>query len=425
MKHILIDTNLLLDDPEIPFKLSKEYDKVVITITVLKELDRHKFNPDLAYSARQAINSIREFKNNFPEKLKIIVNEDDISNNDMRIIRAAKDSGSIVATKDISMSIIAESKGVETKLYGNIANGVYNPYIDIYENDLPNFAYLEYYIDKGYTHLFNTLVAEKQEYTMNSWFFILIHHASKSVSTVYAHNPLERIFEKISPTGKYNTIENKQFKIKAKDIYQQCAIYALSKADNVLITGSWGSGKSLLTTAYAVVHNNKKSFISRPPLGIDRAYEIGFLPGDIKDKLSSWAMGFLSATYFLFGNTKAQGKDDKSFDYVKEEIFYKLFELIDINSLQGLSLLDDFLLVDEIQYCTIDLASMLLSRATTKSKLIMTGDLAQSYSLKPSNSGLLKLLRVLPHHSLCYVDLKNTYRSDLIELAEKLQDKSF
>ena len=58
MSSILIDTNLLLDDPTVIFKLTLEYDKIVIPITVLKELDKHKFNPDLSYSARQAINAI-------------------------------------------------------------------------------------------------------------------------------------------------------------------------------------------------------------------------------------------------------------------------------------------------------------------------------------------------------------------------------
>ena len=87
--------------------------------------------------------------------------------------------------------------------------------------------------------------------------------------------------------------------------------------------------------------------------------------------------------------------------------------------------LDDYLLLDEVQLCTIDLLSMALSRATKEAKIIMTGDLVQSYTIKPSNSGLLKLLRVLPHPSLAYVELKQSYRGDILELAEKLQDKTF
>ena len=56
------------------------------------------------------------------------------------------------------------------------------------------------------------------------------------------------------------------------------------------------------------------------------------------------------------------------------------------------------LLVDEVQLISVDYMSMILSRPTENGKLIMMGDLAQSYDVvKPSESGLLKLLRALPH----------------------------
>jgi PhoH-like ATPase len=426
MSSILLDTNLLLDDPTIIFKLQKTYDKIVIPITVLKELDKHKNNPDLAYSARQAINAIREFKDKYPDIMQVVVDEDDMSTNDLRIIRAAKDSGAIVATKDISMSIIAESKGVQTKVYGNVANGMYEPYLTLKIEDMPgDFEYAQLYNDKIYDKLFN-LVFNDKGYANDAWFFIFIVDGTDTVA-VYANNVKTQELERIDNIERYRVIQNREKKvyIKAKDHYQICAIFALTCADNVLITGKWGSGKSLLATAYAIAKNDKKTFISRPPLGIDARYNIGFLPGDVNSKLESWAMGFLSAVYYIYGNTMTQETSGDTFDFVKEEIFQGLFELIDINSLQGLSLLDDFLLVDEIQLCTVDLISAIMSRATDESKLVLTGDLAQSYSVKPSNSGLLKLLRALPHKSMAYVPLKNSYRSDLLELAEKLQDKTF
>lgn len=69
-KTIAVDTNLLLDDSSIIYKLSKEYDCILIPRTVLKELDKHKYNPNLSYSARNAIMTIRQFKEEFPEKIK-------------------------------------------------------------------------------------------------------------------------------------------------------------------------------------------------------------------------------------------------------------------------------------------------------------------------------------------------------------------
>jgi predicted ribonuclease YlaK len=68
---------------------------------------------------------------------------------------------------------------------------------------------------------------------------------------------------------------------------------------------------------------------------------------------------------------------------------------------------------------------MILSRPSESGRLILLGDLGQTYDVvKPSESGLLKLLRVLPHRSIAYVDLKNSYRSEILEVAEMLQDKT-
>jgi PhoH-like ATPase len=97
-----------------------------------------------------------------------------------------------------------------------------------------------------------------------------------------------------------------------------------------------------------------------------------------------------------------------------------------MNSIQGLSLLDnDVLMVDEIQLINISYLSMILSRPSKTGKLILMGDLKQTYNVvRPSESGLLKLLRVLPHKSLAYVELQNSYRSDILEVADMLQDKT-
>jgi len=97
-----------------------------------------------------------------------------------------------------------------------------------------------------------------------------------------------------------------------------------------------------------------------------------------------------------------------------------------MNSIQGLSLLDnDTLIVDECQLITVDYMSMIMSRPSETGRLVLLGDIKQTYNVvKPSESGLLKLLRVLPHKYMAYVELQNSYRSPLLEVADKLQDRS-
>lgn len=430
--RITIDTNLLIDDENIIFKLSKEYDEVFIPVTVLKELDKHKYNPDLSFSARNAIRSINQFRREFPDKIRFYVSENDIKNsNDARIIKASKENGAAIATKDISMSIIAEALEVENKLYDVVLNNLFNPYNyitieEIYKHE-ENFEWEKFYSKNKYEKmldLFSKVL--NKELDKNSWFFIFIQ-AEREDPFIYANNPTKEYLIRVDHHPQYREIKcDNGSIIKARDIYQICAIYSMKEAPNTLITGKWGSGKSLLTSAYSIENSNKKTFISRPPVGINSKYNIGFMPGSLEEKMSDWLAGFTSSLYHIYGNTNGQTDGKNSYNYVKDVIFNKKFEVLQLNSIQGLSLLEnDVLIVDEIQLISVDYMSMILSRID-KGKLIMLGDLMQSYNVvKPSESGLLKLLRLLPHKSLSYVRLENSYRSDIIELADKLQDKTF
>jgi PhoH-like ATPase len=430
-KTITIDTNLLLDDANIIYKLAKTYDYILIPHTVLKELDKHKYNADLSYSARNAILSIQQFKEEFPEKIKFHVKGGEIDTNDLWIIEASKDYNADLATKDISMSIIAEAEGVKSKLYDVVLNNVFHPYNyinieEIYEHyDIVTLE--RFYSKNNYEEILN-LFSEilNKPLDVNSWFFIFIKTEEEDIH-VYANHPIKHFLIRIDHHQQYREIKcDNNTTINARDIYQMCAIYALREAPNVLLTGKWGSGKSLLSSAYALESKHKKAFITRPPLGINSKYEIGFLPGNKEDKMIDWLAGFTSSLYFIYGNTNGQTGSNNSYNYVKDEIFDKKFEVLPLNSIQGLSLLeDDLLLVDEVQLVSVDYMSMILSRPSENGKVILMGDLKQTYSIvKPSESGLLKLMRILPHHSMAFVNLENSYRSELLQLADKLQDKT-
>ncbi len=431
---VVVDTNLLLDDPKVLYKLASKYEKIIIPLTVLKELDKLKFKPDTAFSAREAIRTLREFKSVEIDKIHFDFRSKDVEfdeTNDAKIIKSAEEHGADIATKDVSMQIIAEARGLKTILYNVVMNNLFCPYVYIEQsvlfNNKNNFGYERTFEKEDYEEvlkLFET--SSEKELFRNAWFFVIINASSKT-PTVYANNPIKKVLNKIDDNPEYREIIiDKGTKVKALDIYQVCAIYALKSAPNTLLCGSYGSGKSLLATAYALATNNKKTFISRPNIAVDKKFSLGFLPGDLSEKLVPWMGGILSALYYIFSDTRAQINKDvayNTYDFVKDTVFKKYFEMLSIETIQGISFMkDDILILDESQLCSISVLSTILSRFGKGSKLIATGDIKQMYdTIKPSESGLLKLLRLLPNENLAYVKLKNNYRSGLLELADKLQ----
>jgi PhoH-like ATPase len=436
---VVIDTNILLDDPKILFKLTNKYDQIVIPITVLKELDKHKFKADTSFSAREAIRVIREFKNNYRHQIEFDLSGMDAefdNSNDGKIIKSAKVTDSTIATKDVSMEIISEALGLETQLYDVVMNNLFDPYVYIEQDELfkhnpeGTFGYSRVIEGLEYIETFDLFAktSGRDNLQSESWFFVIIsEYTGKPI--VYANNPIKSIFQRIDNDGKYCKIADSKKKgkaIKARDIYQKCAIYALKEAQHVLITGRWGSGKSLLATAQTLYREDKKVFVSRAPVGLNSKYNLGFMPGSKEDKMQDWLAGFMSALYYLYANTRGQNIENGGYDHVKDVLYREKLEPIAMNSIQGLSLLDnDTLIVDEVQLIDVAYLSMIMSRPSESGRLILLGDLGQTYDVvRPSESGLLKLLRVLPHKSLAYVDLKTSYRSDIIEIADLLQDKT-
>ena len=429
-KRIVVDTNLLLDDSNVIYKLSREYDTIVIPLTVLKELDDKKYNPNLSYSARNAIQSILQFKEEYPDQITFHTGGDSLSGPDGLIIAAALETGSGLATKDISMSIMANAKGVETEVYGTVLNNIFDPYVHLFHQDLYQdedvFAFSQMYADEDYEGAFNIFCkASERKLNKDSWFFVIIN-VEQERPVIYANNPIDHIFDRIDNNEIYLQVNADGNKVKARDPYQNCALYALREAPHCLITGRWGSGKTLLSVAHTLSTSKRKSFITRPPIGLDKKYDLGFLPGKKEDKMIEWLAGFLSALYYLYGNTRGQNKGGVEYDHIRDVMFHELFEVLPMNSIQGLSLLDnDVLMVDEAQLINVDYMSMILSRPSATGKLILMGDLKQTYNVvKPSESGLLKLLRVLPHPQMAYVELQNSYRSNLLEVADLLQDRT-
>jgi len=435
-KKIVVDTNIIMDDSEIIYKLLKDYDQIIFALTTIKELDKHKFDKNKSYSARCALRSIKEFQKKYPNKILFSTNDHEISQNDEKIIEVALQHDATLATKDVSMGLIANTRGVDTQMYDVMMNGIFDPYYYVDEKELYEvtgddiFSFGQKY-DNGDYDILLKIVSDitKRPIKRDSWVFIFINVSGRS-PIVYANNPIKEIIERIDNISKYRKINiDSHTSINALDEYQNCGIYAMIEAPNVLLCGSYGSGKSLLTTAYSLAFNDRKTYITRPNIGVDSRLQVGYLPGQLNDKLFQWQTGIMSSLYYIYSGTKDKTdmkmRGGPTYDFVKDAIFKKYFEMMSLETIQGVSFLkSDLVLLDEVQLCSISILSTVLSRFGNGSKLIMTGDPKQSYeTIRPAESGLLKTLRILPHKSIAYVELKYNYRSDLIEVADMLQNK--
>lgn len=202
-------------------------------------------------------------------------------------------------------------------------------------------------------------------------------------------------------------------KFSLKDNYQKIAYDAcLNPYTTTIIDGPMGSGKTLIALLSAIHYLESKQFrsikIIRPNIGIDKNYDIGFLPGGIDDKLNPWIGGIITNLTYIFGNETEAEK------YMKTYI-----QNIPINMVQGYSIHDSVVVVDESQFLNMNLVKQIVSRIAESSKLIILYDEKQSYNITEF-LGIKKIISTLPNNLFSYVKLKNIYRSKLTEFIEKL-----
>ena len=174
--------------------------------------------------------------------------------------------------------------------------------------------------------------------------------------------------------------------IKPKTANQKQLVESAAKNDLVFAIGPAGTGKTYISVALAVraLKNKrvKKIIITRP--AVEAGENLGFLPGDLKEKIDPYLRPIYDALYDMVPSEKLKFYEEN-----------KVIEIAPLAYMRGRTLQNAFILLDEAQNTTPMQIKMFLTRMGPNSKVIITGDRSQIDLPKNQKSGLIETVDVL------------------------------
>ncbi len=174
--------------------------------------------------------------------------------------------------------------------------------------------------------------------------------------------------------------------IKSRSENQQALIDAFEKDDMIFAVGPAGTGKTYLSIALAVRalkdKDIKKIILSRP--AVEAGEKLGFLPGDMKDKIDPYLQPLYDALEDMIPSVKLQDMMEKH-----------VIQIAPLAFMRGRTLSDAVVILDEAQNTTPAQIRMFLTRMGWNTKMIITGDMTQIDLPRQQKSGLKEALQIL------------------------------
>jgi PhoH-like ATPase len=433
-KIFVLDTNVLLFDPSAFRKFGKN--TVFIPLIVIEEIDR--FKKDQNENGRSARNFSRYIddlrtRGSLADGVvldsggTLIISVDrrvdsknlpiDVSINDNLILSSAlafKLDGVDVhlITKDINLRLKADILGVPAEDYGTLDIALDELYSGQRVFEISAERLKEYEANR-----FLLLDEEEQFGVFPNEYFILQEF----------HNPRRRLL------GRYHqgkkgivpliSLREGIWGIYPKNVEQQFALDALLNDEIALVSlvGKAGTGKTLLAIAAGLekaIAQGKYSrlLVSRPiqPMGRD----LGFLPGDVNEKLAPWMQPIFDNMDFLFNQNRKQAGTS-----YEELINQGMLHIEPLTYIRGRSIPGQYLIVDEAQNLSPHEVKTIVTRAGEGTKIVLTGDCQQIDSpyLDETNNGLAYVVdRLKTEDIIGHTTLRIGERSPLSEVASKL-----
>ena len=219
-------------------------------------------------------------------------------------------------------------------------------------------------------------------------------------------------------SNKSVTIKTSRKHINIRSANQQNYVNAIIENDAVFAIGPAGTGKTYLAVARAVEalenSNVKRIILVRP--AVEAGEKLGFLPGDLSEKVDPYLRPIYDALYEFIG-----------FERVNRLIEKHVIEVAPLAFMRGRTLNECYIILDEAQNTTIPQMKMFLTRMGFGSKMVITGDITQIDLPNPSQSGLLDAMKILDgieQITFCELDSQDIVRHQLVKRIVSAYDQT-
>lgn len=432
--RFILDASILLYDPECIYSYPDSH--VIIPISVIEEIDHFKKDfTETGRNARIVAQMLDKIRNEGSLTdgitlsngctLSVFVMEEkqlnlpafiDLKKSSNRVLAATTlihndyPDNTFLVTNDINLRVRVSALGINVKAYEEMAPNLDKIYEGLSSRTIDKKEF-ELLIKSG------RLSVSKDDYYANQYVWADFESENQKLICRYHSNE-----QALMPI---RTFSEGIWGIVAKNTEQEIALDLLMDPEVhvVILAGKAGTGKTLIALAVALelmlsANRYQKILVSRPifPMGRD----MGYLPGDIEQKMEPWMQPIFDNLEFLATNKQSPGNKSGGYQRLLD---MGMIELEPLTYIRGRSIPHRYMIVDEAQNLTPHELKTIVTRAGIGTKLVLTGDPYQIDNpyVDAGSNGLSHVIEKFQSYDLAgHIYLLHGVRSKLAELASNI-----